>query len=52
MGDVVSISAPKLGTLANRVTTSKAAAPWNFGIRDLMRNLAGRGLIEFKEKMT
>jgi fumarylacetoacetate (FAA) hydrolase family protein len=52
MGDVVRISAPKLGTLANKVTTSKAAAPWNFGIRDLMRNLAGRGLIESKEKTT
>ncbi|UYY59714.1 fumarylacetoacetate hydrolase family protein [Sphingomonas sp. S2-65] len=44
-GDVVRISTPKLGTLVNRVTTSKAAAPWNFGIRDLMRNLAQRGLL-------
>lgn len=45
MGDTVSISSPKLGTLINRVTTSKAAAPWDFGIRDLMRNLAERGLL-------
>jgi fumarylacetoacetate (FAA) hydrolase family protein len=52
MGDVVRISAPRLGTLANKVTTSKAAAPWKFGIRDLMRNLAGRGLIESKERKT
>jgi fumarylacetoacetate (FAA) hydrolase family protein len=44
-GDVVRISTPKLGSLFNRVTTSKAAAPWQFGIRDLMRNLAGRGLL-------
>lgn len=44
-GDVVRISSPKLGTLINRVTTSKAAPPWQFGIRDLMRNLAGRGLL-------
>jgi fumarylacetoacetate (FAA) hydrolase family protein len=44
-GDVVRISTPKLGTLVNRVTTSKAAAPWDFGIRDLMRNLAKRGLL-------
>ncbi|MEN3749814.1 fumarylacetoacetate hydrolase family protein [Sphingomonas sp. HF-S3] len=44
-GDLVSISSPKLGKLVNRVTTSKAAAPWDFGIRDLMRNLAGRGLL-------
>ncbi|MCW3835729.1 fumarylacetoacetate hydrolase family protein [Sphingomonas canadensis] len=45
LGDVVSISAPKLGRLVNRVTTSKDAAPWDFGIRDLMRNLAARGLL-------
>jgi fumarylacetoacetate (FAA) hydrolase family protein len=44
-GDLVSISSPKLGKLVNRVTTSKAAAPWAFGIRDLMRNLAERGLL-------
>jgi fumarylacetoacetate (FAA) hydrolase family protein len=46
MGDVVRISTPKIGTLVNRVTTSKAAPPWNFGMRDLMRNLASRGLLE------
>lgn len=45
MGDTVAISTPKLGKLVNRVTTSKEAAPWEFGIRDLMRNLAGRGLL-------
>lgn len=44
-GDVVRIATPKLGALVNRVTTSKAAAPWKFGIRDLMRNLAVRGLL-------
>ncbi len=44
-GDVVRISTPSLGELANTVTTSKAAEPWGFGIRDLMRNLARRGLI-------
>jgi fumarylacetoacetate (FAA) hydrolase family protein len=52
MGDIVRISAPKLGALVNRVTTSKAASPWKFGIRDLMRNLAGRGLIDSQEKRT
>ncbi|WP_033920873.1 fumarylacetoacetate hydrolase family protein [Sphingomonas sp. 37zxx] len=41
-GDLVSIRADRLGTLVNPVTTSKAAAPWAFGIRDLMRNLADR----------
>ena len=45
VGDRVTISTPTLGTLVNRVTTSKAAAPWTFGISDLMRNLAGRGLL-------
>ncbi len=44
-GDVVRISTPSLGELANTVTTSKTADPWGFGIRDLMRNLARRGLI-------
>jgi len=38
-------STPKLGVLENRVTTSKAAPPWNFGISDLMKNLVRRGLL-------
>jgi fumarylacetoacetate (FAA) hydrolase family protein len=45
MGDVVTISTPKLGALVNRVTTCKAARPWEFGTRALMRNLASRGLL-------
>jgi fumarylacetoacetate (FAA) hydrolase family protein len=45
VGDVVTISTPKLGTLVNRVTTSDLAPAWTFGIRALMRNLAGRGLL-------
>ena len=45
-GDLVSISTPTLGTLLNRVTTSKAAPPWNFGVRALMANLAARGLLD------
>jgi len=45
LGDLVSISTPKLGRLANRVTTSDKAAPWTFGIGALMRNLAARGLL-------
>ena len=44
-GDLVRISAPKLGSLVNRVTTSKEAPPWRFGVRSLMRNLAERGLL-------
>jgi fumarylacetoacetate (FAA) hydrolase family protein len=31
--------------LENRVTTSKAAPPWTFGIGALMSNLAKRGLL-------
>jgi fumarylacetoacetate (FAA) hydrolase family protein len=45
VGDVVRIASPKLGVLENRVTTSKAAAPWSMGIRGLFENLVGRGLI-------
>ncbi|WCT73100.1 fumarylacetoacetate hydrolase family protein [Sphingomonas naphthae] len=45
IGDRVTISSRRLGTLTNIVTTSKAAAPWRFGVADLMRNLAARGLL-------
>lgn len=43
--DIVTISAPGLGTLINRVTLSTKAPPWTFGAAALMRNLAGRGLL-------
>jgi fumarylacetoacetate (FAA) hydrolase family protein len=46
VGDIVRISAPKLGALVNRVTTSRDAKPWEFGVRALMQNLASRGLLE------
>jgi fumarylacetoacetate (FAA) hydrolase family protein len=45
VGDRVKISSPKLGTLINTVTTSRDARPWTFGVRELMRNLASRGLL-------
>ena len=45
VGDVVSISNTKLGTLRNRVKLSTQCAPWVFGASHLMRNLAGRGLL-------
>lgn len=45
LGDVVTVSAPELGTLANRMTTSDKAAPWTYGASHLMRNLAKRGLL-------
>jgi len=45
VGDVVTIQSRELGALANRVTTADKARPWTFGTAELMRNLAGRGLI-------
>jgi len=45
LGDVVTISADKLGALTNVVTTSDKAPEWTFGVGDLMRNLAKRGLL-------
>jgi fumarylacetoacetate (FAA) hydrolase family protein len=46
IGDVVRVSTPRLGVLENKVTTSKAAPPWTFGVGDLMTNLSQRGLIK------
>jgi fumarylacetoacetate (FAA) hydrolase family protein len=45
IGDEVRISTSKLGTLTNRVSTSRDAPAWEFGTRALMRNLARRGLL-------
>jgi fumarylacetoacetate (FAA) hydrolase family protein len=42
LGDIVTISNEKLGALVNRVRLSTECPPWNFGIADLMRNLAKR----------
>jgi fumarylacetoacetate (FAA) hydrolase family protein len=44
-GDIVTISTPELGALVNRVVPTDKAEPWTFGAADLMRNLAGRGLL-------
>src|SRR6266498_949296 len=44
-GDVVTIAADKLGALTNVVTTSDQAPEWTFGVGDLMRNLAKRGVL-------
>lgn len=44
-GDVVRISSPRLGALVNTVTASEQAAPWEFGLRALLRNLAARGVL-------
>jgi fumarylacetoacetate (FAA) hydrolase family protein len=45
VGDIVRVSSEKLGALVNTVVTCEVAAPWNFGITALMRNLASRGLL-------
>jgi fumarylacetoacetate (FAA) hydrolase family protein len=45
VGDVVSISSPKFGTLRNEVTTSDKAPEWTYGIRALMQSLSARGLL-------
>jgi fumarylacetoacetate (FAA) hydrolase family protein len=42
VGDVVTIAAPALGALVNRVDYCDAIAPWTFGVGALMRNLAQR----------
>jgi fumarylacetoacetate (FAA) hydrolase family protein len=45
LDDVVRIGSPALGTLVNRVRHAEDCAPWDFGIRSLMGNLAERGLL-------
>ena len=45
VGDVVTVSTPVLGTLANRVNTSNCVPPWRYGTGALMRDLARRGLL-------
>ena len=46
VGDRVTISTARLGTLETIVTTSRDAPPWTMGIAELFRNLASRGLID------
>ncbi|MGY8663998.1 fumarylacetoacetate hydrolase family protein [Bradyrhizobium sp. UFLA05-109] len=43
--DIVTIAAPELGKLTNRMRTSDACEPWSFGIGALMKNLAQRKLL-------
>ncbi|MFO1217631.1 MAG: fumarylacetoacetate hydrolase family protein [Burkholderiaceae bacterium] len=40
VGDVVRIRSARLGELVNRVQTCESLAPWTYGVRDLMRDLA------------
>ena len=45
LGDKVTISNAQLGSLRNTVRLSTECAPWAFGVRALMGNLARRGLL-------
>jgi fumarylacetoacetate (FAA) hydrolase family protein len=44
-GDIVTVAAPKLGRLVNRMMRTDQCEAWTFGPGALMRNLAGRGLL-------
>ena len=44
-GDLVTIAAPKLGRLVNRMRPTHQCEPWTFGAGALMHNLAARGLL-------
>ncbi len=44
-GDIVTIAAPGLGRLVNRMAPTDACEPWTFGPGALMRNLARRGVL-------
>ncbi len=44
-GDIVTIAAPRLGALVNRIAPTDQCEPWTFGTAALMRNLAARGLL-------
>jgi fumarylacetoacetate (FAA) hydrolase family protein len=45
MGDIVTIAAPQLGRLVNRMRRSDECEAWTFGTAALMRNLARRNLL-------
>jgi fumarylacetoacetate (FAA) hydrolase family protein len=44
-GDIVTIAAPKLGRLVNRMRPTDQCEAWTFGVGALMRNLVKRGLL-------
>lgn len=45
IGDIVTVHAPKLGSLVNRMQFSTVCPPWTYGASHLLRNLASRGLL-------
>ncbi len=44
-GDIVTIAAPELGSLVNRMKRTDECEPWTYGASHLMRHLARRGLL-------
>ncbi len=44
-GDIVTIGAPRLGRLVNRMLPTDRCEPWTFGTAALMRSLARRGVL-------
>ncbi|WP_114944125.1 fumarylacetoacetate hydrolase family protein [Microvirga calopogonii] len=48
-GDIVTIAAPKLGALVNRMKPSSECEPWTFGLAAFMSNLAQRGLLNTRQ---
>ncbi|MGH7041387.1 MAG: fumarylacetoacetate hydrolase family protein [Acetobacteraceae bacterium] len=44
-GDIVTIAAPELGQLVNRMAPTDQCESWTFGTGALMRNLAARGVL-------
>ncbi|MCW6508077.1 fumarylacetoacetate hydrolase family protein [Lichenifustis flavocetrariae] len=45
IGDVVTIAAPELGRLVNRMRLTSDCAPWTYAASHLMRHLAKRGVL-------
>ena len=45
VGDIVTVAAPELGSLVNRMRRCPDCEPWRFAASHLMRNLARRGLL-------
>ena len=43
--DIVTIAAPQLGKLVNRMRGSDECEPWTFGVGALMKNLAQRKVL-------
>jgi fumarylacetoacetate (FAA) hydrolase family protein len=45
VGDLVTIAAPELGALVNRIKRTSDCVPWTYGASHLMRHLAKRGVL-------